>query len=312
MNTPWTKVATNFWSNPKVVDAGWPAREMFLYLLARNREGGYDGRLPRRALFSTAINQALGIDSAQHVRGVEALEACELVCVEADGVSIVGWDEEWRAAKTEAERKRRERARKKTRVTKCHGPSVTMSRNVTPREEEKREEKRRTPPIRPPGGGAADVTVDLVSAFNRGFDRQLGAKGFRKSVARALREGYRAEELKGVVWWAVRQWGDDPDFRMRISPQTLFKLTSAAGNRTLPEYLELASERWVEEHEGQQPPWKRNGVTHEATDDENAHGGNGAVCALQETKPDHPVHPGRGSTDEPHAESSGDTAGDKV
>lgn len=118
-----------------------------------------------------------------------------------------------------------------------------------------------TPPIRPPRGAAADSgrsAARVIAAFNRGFERRLDPRGWEPTIRRALAKGFTEEQLIGVVWWAAEEWADDPEWRLRVSPKTLFKLQSSSGNRTLPEYLSLATELWRETHGADEPPpWER-------------------------------------------------------
>ncbi len=116
------------------------------------------------------------------------------------------------------------------------------------------------PPYKPPAGagaaGAAAVTREVVGAFNRAFNRRLDPKGWELSVKRLLSKGFTEKQLLGVVWWAAEEWGSDPEWRMRVSPKTLFKLTSSAGCRTFAEYLSLAGERWRQDPSAGVPPWE--------------------------------------------------------
>lgn len=98
----------------------------------------------------------------------------------------------------------------------------------------------------------------VVEAFNRAMGRRLDPERFVEPVRKALRARYTEPELRAAVWWAAREWGSDDDWRRRIDPQTLLKLQSPQGHRTLPQYIALASERWREEHDGEEPPWEAN------------------------------------------------------
>lgn len=59
-----------------------------------------------------------------------------------------------------------------------------------------------------------------------------------------------------MVWWAAQEWGEDPERKAALSPMTLLKQQSSQGYRTFAQYLDLAGERWRQQHEGQAPPWE--------------------------------------------------------
>lgn len=104
-----------------------------------------------------------------------------------------------------------------------------------------------------------DATERFVAAFNGCLQRSCRVEGWEPSVKRVLAEGYGEAQLRAVAWWAGQEWGDDDEWRKRVSPKTLLKLQSSQGNRTFPEYLALASELWRDTHDGQTPPWEANG-----------------------------------------------------
>jgi hypothetical protein len=138
------------------------------------------------------------------------------------------------------------------------------------REDKGREEKiREDPPTAPQGGrsrsrGRAAITpeakratVAVIEAYNRCFERKLGADGWEKGIQKLLSAGYTEEQIRGVVWWAADEWADDPVMRDKVSPATLLKLQSSQGYRTFPQYLSCAAERWRDTHHGEAPPWER-------------------------------------------------------
>lgn len=100
------------------------------------------------------------------------------------------------------------------------------------------------------------IAKDLVKRFNEGFSRNLDSKGFEAQVGRALDKGFSHGELKGAFWWAAIEWGQDPEFRMKITPETILKFKSGHGARTLPTYVSLAKERFAELYPNETPPWE--------------------------------------------------------
>lgn len=128
---------------------------------------------------------------------------------------------------------------------------IELEKEIEP---EKEKEKR---------ASVREITARVVDAFNRAFrnpdtgrPRGLGSKGFEDQVKRLLAKRHTEGEMMGVVWWAARNWAEEPDWRMRIDPSTLLKLQSSQGAKTFPQYLALAGERWREEHAGETPSWE--------------------------------------------------------
>lgn len=115
---------------------------------------------------------------------------------------------------------------------------------------------RRGPPV-----SVKETTEAVVGAFNATFDRKLSPGGWESSVQRLIFKGYTEAQMRGVVWWAAREWSEDPDMRAKLSPKTLLKLQSSQGYRTFGEYLSCAGERWRSEHDGERPPWEASEPT---------------------------------------------------
>lgn len=249
---------------------------------------GWNAALDLGDTFSeTAIALALKQPEQRAKQLLEALEASELGELLrgenglAEGVRLRGcaernaWLEEIRekrsragakggkaSGKSRREASKQTRSNHRSKTKQPSNPIVIATATVTATDKDK-DIGGSAPVLFPSGVKARDrdsatdaVALDVVSAFNRAFDRKLGVRGFREQVRRLIANGYQPEELKAVVWWAAREWAEDPDWRMRISPTTLFKLQSSQGNRTFPQYLELASERWRDEHSGEPPPWE--------------------------------------------------------
>ena len=100
------------------------------------------------------------------------------------------------------------------------------------------------------------ATAAVIGAFNKAFSRDLSPTGWEDAVRRVLAKGYTEAQMRGVVWWAAREWSEDSEKRRELTPKTLLKLQSSQGYRTFHEYLSCAGERWRDEHAGQVPPWE--------------------------------------------------------
>jgi len=208
------------------------------------------------------------------------MDACivaRLLSVDDGYVSIVGWDaDEWGIPNsTDRVRRHRERQRE-ARDDETERNVSDQPRNAeTPSRTSRSEladqkilssDKPTTVPARVNGsakgspGEVRRVTTTVLEAFNRAFGRNLSPDGWEESVRKLLAKGFTDPELRAVVWWAAREWADDPEMRAKVTPKTLLKLTSSQGYRTFREYLSCAGERWREEHGGEDPPWERKGV----------------------------------------------------
>jgi hypothetical protein len=91
---------------------------------------------------------------------------------------------------------------------------------------------------------ALTVTQSVIEFLNRKAKRRLQASGYIGPVKRLLQEKYTEVQMRLVVWWAIQEWGDDAKMKKRITPNTLFKMTSPQGFRTFPAYLSEAMELW--------------------------------------------------------------------
>ena len=189
----WAKIDTSFFASSRIIEAGWPARELYLLLLLRNRAGRYDGVVPTREISPRVCDAMLAMSEQARSESLEKLEASGLVRLMSENVHILGWDASWRTPFDAAERKRRQRAneaeRKKRQRAKikrekdgCHEMSRTvpghgheMSRTVPghghgnvppvpPVENRDRDRDREAAPSgAPPSGGVRAVFApDLI------------------------------------------------------------------------------------------------------------------------------------------------------
>ena len=269
----WAKMATDLDWNPKIRAAGPDAREVFLFVLRVNDRIRGDGVIPARYIAPRHLAEVLMRDETACNAAVVSCCAHDLLSVSGDEVAIIGWDDEWRppASSTQRVRAFRERKRRET-VTSVSGNGETPKTRLDqtrldpeipgsapapsrPTPEQAKRTRAKPPPKQSAAADAKRIAERAVAKFNQYFNRQVGAAGYERAVKRLLAEGYTEMEIIGVVWWASEEWGADPDWRMKVDPGTLFKLQSAHGSRTFPQYLALADERWAET-ESKPCPWR--------------------------------------------------------
>ena len=154
----WFKCSTRLFQNPKVMLAGEDGVLLFVQLLSLNAQEELDGAVRGARAKPEFLARLMSLLSLtwNEERVSHALEACVeagLLAMAADGeIHISGWDDTWRPARTPAQRKRDERARKRTAdVTEdqdgCHASDVTprdtARDTVTPRGEGREERRER-------------------------------------------------------------------------------------------------------------------------------------------------------------------------
>lgn len=127
-------MAADLDSHPKILKAGADGREVFLFLLRRNAQMDYEGRLPLSELEPTFISHHLMRDESTVSHGLSRCVTAGLLERDIDFWGISGWDEEWsKRAMTAAERKAKSRAKslqpkeEGAEVTKSHDSIVTQS-----------------------------------------------------------------------------------------------------------------------------------------------------------------------------------------
>lgn len=156
------KVDANLDAHPKIVDAGFWGSVVFQFVLRINWARGCDGHVPSRYVTPAYIARVTGLDrNAADLKsapeelighGIErAIDAGLIRRVdsndEGEGVLIelVGWDDQWKGAKSATERKRAQRAKerdKSRKVTPRHGKSRKVTDVTTI--DKKRSDKNRS------------------------------------------------------------------------------------------------------------------------------------------------------------------------
>ena len=274
----WAKVDTGFHSNPKIRRAGRNAADVYFFLILANAKNGGDGELPEHYADPAYLAYEIQCSEEEAEDGLKRCETFHLLHVTGGVVTICGWDDEWRLT-TSSDRVRKHRKKKKQEsqtVTtdetlrnvsgvSCNGEThreidreierkkdISLSSGASTGGSQRKSRKRSGPAPKL----VAETARTVVAAFNGMFERDLGSKGSEDQVRRLLAKGYTEPQMRGVMWWAGCEWGNDDEWRMKVSPTTLLKLTSSAGARTFPQYLDLASERWREEKKST-PPWEQ-------------------------------------------------------
>ncbi len=263
LRKPWGKVAYNFPRNTRIAEAGTTAGWVYLYLILRNQEGDFDGVLPAREVTVNAIRSgaAACAEISHDVTGdasrdaLRSLRHVGAVTLRDDGsLEIVAWDE-WRpsGAKTDAERQRDCRARKKAEKAKNRPSRKSRDKSRSPsrdasRQEKRREEKSINSPKVPAGDGkVSSATAEVIAAFGRAFDLKLDPAPFERLVQKRLAAGATVAQMVGVCWWAGERWANDPAWQHKADPSWL--LQTKFGR-----YLSLATALWRKKS-GSEPPW---------------------------------------------------------
>lgn len=140
-------------SNPKICAAGRAGREVFLFLLRRNALLDADGELPISNVLPEYLARQLDMPVTEARDAVVTLRDVSLIVVTESTVRFLGWSEEWRGPKSEAERAAQYRARKHekqpnhaepdTLVTPRHASSRDVTKSHRLRVEENRVEESR-------------------------------------------------------------------------------------------------------------------------------------------------------------------------
>lgn len=100
-------------NNPKVRRAGRDGRDVFVFVLCKNASRGFQGYIPARYLEVDYLAEQLGCSEAEAESGIARAIKAELIAIEGDAVTLVGWGDEYsRLPMSAAERQRRHRATK--------------------------------------------------------------------------------------------------------------------------------------------------------------------------------------------------------
>lgn len=223
-------------SNPKIRKAGRAGREVFMFLLRRNRLLDAHGFLPAINVDPDYLADQLMMDCHEASRGVTACCDTKLITVSDQNVTIIGWSDEWaREPKSDAERQADRRRKLKEAellskevtfdVTNSHDANVT-SHGSHVREEKKREEKRENVRDEPALALARCAVEEINRLTGKAYDPESKST---VALAKALAKAKRTEaEVVAVIRDKHAEWGDDPKMRERVCPATLLAATNFA------------------------------------------------------------------------------------
>jgi len=156
--SPFVKLSAELHQNPKVRKAGRNAREVFVFILCRNALMDGNGTLALREVEAWFLADQCQMTETEAQHGFNRAVTCDLLAIEGDRVSIVGWNDEWaRRPLTDAERQSRRRENKKLDAvrhkesrsvrdeSRSSHASVTSHAGEEKRREETRGEEREEP-----------------------------------------------------------------------------------------------------------------------------------------------------------------------
>lgn len=192
----WAKMDARLDTSPKIRKAGRNGREVFLFLLRRNRllaGGGADGRVPASNVEHWYLADQLMMSEQDAVDGVTRAVTAGLIAMDGAHVVICGFGEEWggRVPLSDAERSRRYRERhgasREDRDASRDGrdESDASRRSEEKRGEEKRDGEARAPRRRPttmPAGWLPNATHERIAA-EQGVDMAAEHAKFSDFVA---------------------------------------------------------------------------------------------------------------------------------
>jgi uncharacterized phage protein (TIGR02220 family) len=236
----WAKMDARLDTSPKIRKAGRNGREVFLFLLRRNRllsGGGADGRVPASNIEPWYLAEQLMMSEADAVTGVGNAVTAGLIAVSGDFVTICGFNEEWggKASLTPAEKQKayRERGR-----AKRDAESVTEAcneSNALPRREEKRREEDMSgkpdapvltllpnEPERNPIAEAAEPVIELLNRLT-GKRYEPDSSVVTDNVRKLLGAKFTAADMQAVVSAKVAEWRHRPEMADYLRPSTLLR-----------------------------------------------------------------------------------------
>jgi hypothetical protein len=147
----WAKMDSGLDSNPKICAAGRVGREVFLFLLRRNAALEADGEIPVSNVLPEYLARQLDMPVTEARDAVVTLVTVGLIVTDVDFVRFLGWSDEWKGPKSNAERQATFRAKREAKQAKSDKgvtPSNAKSRDVTKSNRLRGEEKRREKSVR--------------------------------------------------------------------------------------------------------------------------------------------------------------------
>ncbi len=247
--TSWCKVAADLDFHPKIRKAGRDGREVFLFILRRNAQGDYEGRLPVINVDLNYLSEQLMMDEVTARNGLSRACDAGLLSVTERFVVVKGWETEWsKKSMGNAERQARHRQKLKD-AAELEINSNGLSHEVTSvTEDQSRSEKIRLDKstknsARPARGPRA---LDLTASESASVDEVLtrlsakngvrysGTDAHRRLIAGRLRDGFTEMDLRKIIGYCAEKWEGKPDMLEYLRPETLF------GPQTIAKYLDPA------------------------------------------------------------------------
>jgi uncharacterized phage protein (TIGR02220 family) len=228
------KVDANLDTNAKIVQAGRFGREVFEFLLRRNRINGAKGWVPAVEADPGYLSRMLWMPLEEANQGVTACVTAALIRVEPPRVVILGWDEDWGAfAKSNAERQQSYRDRQSRNGER----NAVVTSNASNGSEKIRSEKKRSDQKEresAPRGfrswesrfsqAELEATDLLLSKMNRWTGvKYTRCKAHVALVAARMRDGISVDDMRAVVGYVAvsLKWADEEKTRAWICPETL-------------------------------------------------------------------------------------------
>ena len=247
--TWWIKIARALDDHPKVINAGWLGKELYLYLLRLNGELAAEGAIP--ASFANPeylkLRWRFPGETKEIIGALDSLIAARLIDVdEAGNLTILGWNrEEWGGPLSGAERQKRHRKVTASNASNATRPDQTRSDQTRP------DQKVSPADIRDIGDDLVTRTVDYFNRACRGAGVERRARvhdAHAKRIRRLVKRGAKELELRLVVLWAIEgpeRWPANEVLREHLKLETLFKAQSPNGSRTFWDYRDAAIE-WAD------------------------------------------------------------------
>lgn len=239
----WAKMDARLDSNPKIRRGGRNARDVFLFLLRRNRLLRCGGRLPLANIEHWYLADQLMISEKEAEEGVSRGVVAGLIAIEKDAVVICGFDSDWggQAPLSDAERSKKYRERHAaSRETRDSSRDGRDESDASRRREEKRLEEKRekestsgkpdipvlslvpAAPASDPVGEAAKPVIELLNKLT-GKRYAADSDVVLENVRKLLSKKHTVETMLDVVRFKHGQWATDAKMAAFLRPSTLLR-----------------------------------------------------------------------------------------
>lgn len=201
----WVKLSSTIHGNARLQLAGRDARDTFIWLLCLNGQLAADGVIGAKHVRPEIVSHVVGMTIEAAKEALEALVEFDLVARTPDGgVSLLGWDEEWRPTNIkERQRLRDWRSKQNDSTGETYANVPVRTRTLT--YGEKRRDQKRSEEIRVAAPPRRAVSLEAQKVAER-----LGA-----AIWSHMPE---CRELKNPDTFG--RWARDIDLAMRIDGRT--------------------------------------------------------------------------------------------